>query len=75
MKRLISLLLLITPSVAAQDTGWSITSFDVAYTVGLDRTIAVVETIEVDFGSLERHGIYRDIQVSYQKTRGDPTPV
>ena len=75
MKRLIPLLLLLAPSIAAQDTGWAITSFDVAYIVDLDRTITVVETIEVDFGPLERHGIYRDIQVSYQKTVDAGVPV
>ena len=75
MKRFLPLLLFLAPPVAAQDTGWSIRSFDAAYTVGLDRTITVVETIDVDFGSLERHGIYRDIQVSYQKTVDAGLPI
>ena len=69
MKRLLTLLMLLAPPLAAQDTGWTITSFDAAYTVNPDRTIAV------DFGPLEKHGIYRDIQIVYQKTVNAGTPV
>ena len=35
----------------------------------------MIETIEVDFGALERHGIYRDIQVAYQKTVDAGVPI
>jgi len=57
--------------LAAQDpndTGWSITSFDATYTINADRTISVVEQIDVDFGPLQKHGIYRDIPITYRKT-------
>ncbi len=54
-------------SAGAQDTGWEITSFDAVYTVNRDRTIDVVETIAVDFKRLQRHGIYREIPVRYNR--------
>ncbi len=61
--------------VAAQDTGWEITSFHSSYTVNRDRTIEVVERIEVDFGALQRHGIYREIPVRYRKVVRAGVPV
>ncbi|MEO5824458.1 MAG: DUF2207 domain-containing protein [Gemmatimonadales bacterium] len=53
--------------LTAQDAGWTITSFNAAYTVNPDRTISVVEQIDVDFGTLQRHGIYREIPVKYNR--------
>jgi uncharacterized membrane protein YgcG len=52
-------------AVSAQDTGWTITSFDVSYEIYEDGTVAAVEDIRVDFGSLQRHGIFRSIPVEY----------
>lgn len=52
----------------SQDTGWTITSFDAAYRINADRTIDVTEQIDVDFGPLQKHGIYRDIPITYRKT-------
>lgn len=54
-----------TGRAAAQDTGWTITSFDVAYEIHQDGTVSAVEDIRVDFGSLQRHGIFREIPVEY----------
>ena len=51
----------------AQDTGWTIPSFSANYTVNADRSIDVTERIDVDFGPLQKHGIYRDIPVRYAK--------
>lgn len=67
-------LLLSPPSSRAQDTGWTITSYHADYVVGSDRSIDVVERIAVDFGRLQRHGIYREIPVRYRKVvrRGLP---
>jgi uncharacterized membrane protein YgcG len=42
-----------------------IESFDVSILLDPDGTIFVTETIDVDFGALERHGIFRTIPVSY----------
>ncbi len=52
-------------SAAAQDEGWVIRSFGVDLNVASDGNVAVVEDIVVDFGSLQRHGIFRDIPVEY----------
>jgi hypothetical protein len=64
---LVTVLLLVSAQLPAQDTGWEITSFDVAYQVNRDRTIDVVERLSVDFGPLQKHGIYREIPVVYQR--------
>jgi hypothetical protein len=70
------LTLLAPPSIArAQDTGWTITSFHSDYTVRADRSIDVVERIAVDFGRLQRHGIYRDIPVRYRKVVREGLPI
>jgi hypothetical protein len=64
---LVTLFLLPAAQLQAQDTGWTITSFNSDYTVRPDRTIDVVERIVVDFGPLERHGIFREIPVRYRR--------
>jgi uncharacterized membrane protein YgcG len=58
---------LLPASLFSQDTGWTIPSFDAQYTVNADRSIDVTERIMVDFGPLQRHGIYREIPVRYAK--------
>lgn len=72
---LLALLVLAPATLPAQDTGWTITSFNSDYTVRADRTIDVVERIDVDFGPLQRHGIYRDIPVRYRKVVGAGLPL
>lgn len=68
LRRILAGLSLVLPaSVAAQDVGWTIRSFDVEYRVNADRTIDVTERIDVDFGGLQRHGIYREIPVRYRR--------
>jgi hypothetical protein len=42
-----------------------IRSFEVDLTIEGDGSIVVAETIDYDFGSAERHGIFRDIPVRY----------
>jgi uncharacterized protein (TIGR04222 family) len=60
------LLLLSTIQAGAQtDDGWTIRSFDASYAVNPDGTVGTVEDILVDFGFLQRHGIFRDIPVEY----------
>src|SRR3977135_1869921 len=51
---------------AAADDGWTIDSFDVVVTVNPDSTMAVSERLQVDFGTQQHHGIFRDIPVVYQ---------
>jgi len=45
---------------AAADEGWSIRSFDVTYEIDESGAVKVTEDLLVDFGSLQRHGIFRD---------------
>src|SRR4051812_4819729 len=58
----LALLAMQAPRVWA-DEGWTIKSFDVAYTIMDDGSVDVVEDIQVDFGSLQKHGIFRDLIV------------
>jgi uncharacterized membrane protein YgcG len=53
-----------TPADA--DEGWTIDAFDVAITVNQDARMAVRETLQVDFGTQQHHGIFRDIPVVYE---------
>ena len=41
--------------------GWRITSFDAVYNVDTEGTLNATETIKVDFGSLQKHGIFRSL--------------
>jgi hypothetical protein len=45
---------------------WVIRSFDARYLLDESGTVAATEDIIVDFGSLERHGIFRDMPVEYE---------
>ncbi|MDP3997727.1 MAG: DUF2207 domain-containing protein [Candidatus Andersenbacteria bacterium] len=56
-------------SVWAQE-GWRINSLDSDLTVQPDGVLAVTESIAVDFGLLSKHGIYRDLPVTYQEENG-----
>src|SRR3989442_12077106 len=51
---------------AAAEEPWAISSFDAHYTVNRDGAITSSEDLIVEFGSLQRHGIFRDIPVEYQ---------
>ena len=50
---------------AAAQEGWVIREFDVRYTIEESGEVAVVEDILVDFGDLQRHGIFRTLPVEY----------
>jgi uncharacterized membrane protein YgcG len=52
--------------VARAQESWVVRSFDAAYRILEDGNVEVTEDIVVDFGSLERHGIFRDIPVEYE---------
>src|SRR5256885_3489659 len=54
---------------AAADEGWTIDAFDVEISVHQDTTMAVRETLQVDFGTQAHHGIFRDIPVIYEWDR------
>lgn len=48
-----------------------ISHFDVVATINEDASVDVIETIDYDYGSLQKHGIYRDIPVKYTNATGD----
>ena len=50
----------------AADAGWVINSFDVQIEIQSDGRIVVDEMLAVDFGQLQKHGIYRTIPVRYE---------
>ncbi|NPC80410.1 DUF2207 domain-containing protein, partial [Pyxidicoccus fallax] len=52
------------PAVAT-GADWVVRSFDARLVVQPNGDVLVTEDIAVDFGSLQRHGIYRDIPVHY----------
>ncbi len=52
-------------ATAAADEGWVIRAFQATYQVNADGSVDVVEDISVDFGTLQKHGILRDIPVEY----------
>ncbi|HKC20743.1 MAG TPA: DUF2207 domain-containing protein, partial [Candidatus Dormibacteraeota bacterium] len=51
---------------AHADEGWTINSFHSQITINDDASITVVEDIQVDFGNLVKHGIFRYIPVRYR---------
>ncbi len=59
------------PAAHAADVGWIIERFGSDIEIRPDGAIAVVESIDVDFGLTPRHGIFRDIPVRY---RWEPDP-
>ena len=54
-------------SVHAQETGWVIDSFHSDIAVEKSGEVVIHESIEVDFGTLEKHGIYRDLPYVYDR--------
>ncbi|HEX6062174.1 MAG TPA: DUF2207 domain-containing protein [Candidatus Limnocylindria bacterium] len=72
MKSLVRLIAVIGMLVAmaaparAADTGWTIDQFRSDITIRSDGSLAILESIDVDFGGLQKHGIFRDIPTRYQ---------
>ncbi|MBI4127883.1 MAG: DUF2207 domain-containing protein [Parcubacteria group bacterium] len=54
------------PLSGKADEGWTITDFASALSIQPDGTLTVAETIAVDFGSLQKHGIFRDMPLLYE---------
>lgn len=55
-----------TTPVAAADAGWTIDSFRADISIHPSGSLLIVETIDVDFGSLQKHGIFRTIPTRYR---------
>ena len=51
---------------ASADEGWTIQRFGSDITVQQDASLHIVEAIEVDFGSQQHHGIFRNVPVRYR---------
>lgn len=73
MRRVIALVVALAAVVALAgpagsahaDEGWTIDSFDVTYRIEQSGIVRVTEDIRVDFGFLQKHGIFRDMPVRY----------
>lgn len=64
-------LLFATSTTSVAQAGFRVTDFRAAYEVRGDGSLEVVERIDVDFGYLWRHGIYRDIHLQSRLQRLD----
>jgi predicted membrane protein DUF2207 len=51
---------------ASAQEGWVIERFHAEIQIRRDASLAIVESIDVDFGPLDRHGIFREIPVRYE---------
>lgn len=75
--RVFLLALLIVSSISilslAQETSYSetIRSYEVSIIINKDASIDVSEKIDYDFGANQRHGIFRDIPISYRARGGN----
>lgn len=54
-----------TRAAAQADEGWTIGRFEAHVLVRTDASILVTETLSVDFGRQEKHGIFREIPIRY----------
>jgi hypothetical protein len=52
--------------VGHADEAWTITSFHSDVTIAPDSKLIIQEDIRVDFGSLQKHGIFRTIPLRYR---------
>lgn len=62
---------LIAPNAHAQESGWVIDSFNSDIKVERTGEVAVEEDVAVDYGALEKHGIYRDLPYVYEQSDGE----
>ncbi len=59
---LVAIVCIALPAPAgSQGPGEVITNYDVEMVIGSDGVVSFTETIDYDFGSSERHGIFRDL--------------
>ncbi len=62
---------LAAPLGAHAQAGWVIERFASDMAIEQQGSVLVRETIRVDFGSLEKHGIYRDVPIAYRGDSGN----
>ena len=58
--------LLALATFAYADEGWTIERFDSQIQIRADGSLGIVESIDVDFGTLQKHGIFRYVPVRYR---------
>ncbi len=68
---LISLFFFLFTPIAKADEGWIIDNFKSNITIQADGKVHVIEDISVDFNTLIKHGIYRDIPYIYYFENND----
>ena len=59
-------ILVLSATPASADEAWIINSFKSTIQIQSDSTISVTEDITVDFGGLQKHGIFRTIPIQYR---------
>jgi len=78
MKKIFSFIILLFSFAlpASADTGWKVSDFESEITILSDGLVKIEETIQVVF-DVEKHGIYRDMPIAYQRKDGSEytTPV
>src|SRR5260221_10369846 len=62
----VALTILAAVPAAAADTGWTIDAFRADITIRPNASLTIVESIDVDFGPLQKHGIVRTIPTKYR---------
>ncbi|MGH9856554.1 MAG: DUF2207 domain-containing protein [Acidobacteriota bacterium] len=63
---LLFLIFLFLPRHASADEGWVIDTFQSDIAIQQSGEVRVVETLQVDFRGLQKHGIYREIPYVYE---------
>lgn len=61
------------PSFVFADEMWHIDKFNSDLTVQQDGKVAITDTIEVDFGLISKHGIFRELPYAYEDENGNKT--
>jgi uncharacterized membrane protein len=61
---------LIFPRTSFADDGWIIDNFNSNISIQKTGEVLIKEKIDVDFNSLSKHGIYRDIPYVYENNNG-----
>jgi len=59
---LVAALLLLAIQAASADEGWIIRQMQVRLEIQPDGSLKAVDALDVDFGNLSKHGIFRDIR-------------
>jgi predicted membrane protein DUF2207 len=66
----LGLVVALASPAAGADTGWTIESFHADIAIRADGSLAITETIAVDFDGLAKHGIFRVIPTRYTYDSG-----